>query len=388
MILLRLLSILLAVLTIGGMGYYVAALLAALRFRRLSRQPQSAFAPPVSILKSLKGLDPGMMEAFRSHCVQSYSGQFELLFGVASMDDPAVAAVHALQAEFPALAIGLHECPERLGTNGKISTLIQLAKHARHEHLLINDSDITVSPTYLERVMNCFAPLEGEKPVGLVSALYRGRAHGSLASYFESLGISTDFQAGVILSNWLEGGLHYGLGSTLAVTRQSLAAIGGLEALVNQLADDYEMGARIDKCGFRLLLSPEVVETSIPAYNWRGYFEHQLRWARTVRDARPGGYFGLIFTYGSAWATLLMLVAGFASWSVALWVAAFLLRMMVAYLVGLGVLGDQQIRRARWLLPMRDLAMLSIWLMGFCGNTIVWRGHRFRLSKGTLKALD
>ena len=116
------------------------------------------FAPGVSILKSLKGLDPGMLDAFRSHCRQSYAGEFEMLFGVSSLDDPAAAAVEQLKAEFPERAIRLIECPERLGTNGKVSTLVQLAAHARYDFLLINDSDITVSPRYLERVMGCFAP--------------------------------------------------------------------------------------------------------------------------------------------------------------------------------------------------------------------------------------
>ncbi len=147
----------------------------------------AAFAPGVSILKSLKGLDPGMIDAFRSHCRQSYAGEYELLFGVASLADPAAAAVRQLQAEFPERAISLVECPQRLGTNGKVSTLIQLLPHARHNFLLINDSDITVSPRYLERVMACFAPeaesiASSAQEVGLVTALYRGRAHHTLAS--------------------------------------------------------------------------------------------------------------------------------------------------------------------------------------------------------------
>ena len=385
--LLFILRVLFALLTVAGMGYYVAALLAGRRFRHSSAQAQTSFAPPVTILKSLKGLDPGMLAAFRSHCIQSYEGPVQMLFGVSSMEDPAVEAVRALQAEFPQCDIELHHCPERLGSNGKISTLVQLVRHARFDFLLINDSDITVSPTYLERVMNCFAPVEGMAEVGLVSALYRGRAQGSLASYFESIGISTDFQAGVLLSNWLEGGLHYGLGSTLAARRSALEQIGGLTALVDQLADDYEMGARIDKAGYRLVLSPEIVETSIPAYSWRAYLDHQLRWARTVRDARPGGYIGLAFTYGTAWALLLMLLAAFAPWSVGLWVVSFLLRLVVALSIGEGILGDRQVRSCRWLLPLRDLTMLGIWIAGFCGNTILWRGQRFRLRKGRLEAL-
>jgi ceramide glucosyltransferase len=343
----------------------------------------------VSILKSLKGLDPGMMDAFRSHCRQSYPGQYELLFGVSSMEDPAVAAVLELQAEFPERAIRLVECPERLGTNGKVSTLIQLARLARHEFLLINDSDITVSPRYLERVMACFA-LEGpgRPQVGLVTALYRGEAHGGLASVFEALGIATDFQAGVLLSKWIEGGLHYGLGSTLAVRRAALEKAGGLEALVDQLADDYQMGARVARSGFRVELSPEVVETSIPAYGWRGFADHQLRWLRTVRDARPWGYVGLIFTHGLGWALLNVLASGLSPLSLWLLGMAFFLRLALAMTVGAGVLADRQVLANLWLLPVRDLVAMGLWVAGFAGDTIVWRGERFMVRGGKLEKRD
>src|ERR1039458_5735134 len=140
------------ILAVAGIGHCVAALIAARIFLVARRKPLAAFAPGVTILKSLKGLDPGMIDAFRSHCRQTYAGEYELLFGVSSLSDPAVKAVQQLQAEFPTLSIKLIECPQRLGTNGKVSTLVQLIPHDRHNFLLINDSDITVSPRYLERV--------------------------------------------------------------------------------------------------------------------------------------------------------------------------------------------------------------------------------------------
>jgi ceramide glucosyltransferase len=372
------------VLTVAGMGYFVAAMVAARAFIAVRRKPLAACTPTVSILKSLKGLDPGMLDAFRSHCRQDYAGQYELLFGVASLSDPAVEAVRQLIAEFPALSIQLVECPQRLGTNGKVSTLAQLAPHAKHDFLLINDSDITVSPTYLERVMACFAA-SASKEVGMVTALYRGRAHQTLASRFEALGIATDFQAGVLLSKMIEGGLHYGLGSTLAVRRSALDKIGGLATLVDHLADDYELGARIDAAGYRVVLSAEVVETSIPAYGWLGFVDHQLRWARTVRDARPGGYIGLIFTHGLAWAVLNVMASGVSLISLWLLGLSFFLRLTQAMMVGAEVLGDHQVLPNLWLLPLRDLVAMGIWVSGFAGNTIVWRGERFVLKNGKLE---
>jgi ceramide glucosyltransferase len=382
-------GILTTVLAVAGMGYFMAAMIAARVFLAERSGPLAEFAPGVSVLKSLKGLDPGMMDAFRSHCSQSYAGEFELLFGVASLDDPAVAAVRQLQAEFPERSIRLIECPERLGTNGKVSTLVQLADHARYDFLLINDSDITVSPKYLERVMGCFgtaAASDGKIPeeVGLVTTLYRGRAHGTLPSKLEALGIATDFQAGVLLSKWIEGGLHYGLGSTLAVRRVALNKIGGLQVLVDYLADDYELGARVAGAGYRVALSAEVVETNIAAYGWSGFVDHQLRWERAVRDSRPWGYAGLIFTHGMGWALLNVLASGMSPLSLWLLGLSLWLRLTLAVTVGAEVLSDRQVLPRLWLVPLRDLVAMGVWVAGFAGNTIVWRGERFALKDGKL----
>jgi ceramide glucosyltransferase len=372
-------------LTVAGVGYFLAALLAARVYLFKRRAPLPSFAPGVSILKSLKGLDPGMMDAFRSHCRQQYAGEYELLFGVSSLDDPAARAVRELQEEFPGLSIRLIECPQRLGTNGKVSTLLQLVPHARHAFLLINDSDITVSTRYLERVMALHAPPVAGAAVGLVTALYRGRAHETMPSRLESLGIATDFQPSVLLARWIEGGLRYGLGSTLAVSREALEQMGGLAALQDQLADDYELGARIFNAGYRIALSPEVVETSVPAYTWRAFLDHQLRWYRTVRDARPGGYAGLVFTYGLGWALLNVVASGLSPLSLWLLTLSFFLRIALAMTVGAEVLGDHQVLPGLWLLPFRDCLALGLWAAGFAGNTIVWRGERFQVRGGRLE---
>ncbi len=382
-------------LAVAGMGYFFAAMMAAFVFLAKRRPAVAGFAPGVSILKSLKGLDPAMLDAFRSHCRQDYAGEYELLFGVAAADDPAVPAVVELQREFPERAIRLIVCPERLGTNGKVSTLAQLIPHARYDYLLINDSDITVSPRYLTRVMAEMqgtgkqGPREhkGQRPVGLVTALYRGRPHGSLWSKLEALGIATDFQPSVLLARWIEGGLRYGLGSTLAVRREALEAIGGIETLVDHLADDYELGARIYKAGYAIALCREVVETSVPDYSRRGFFEHQVRWYRTVRDARPGGYVGLVFTLGLGWALLNVVASGVSLWSVWLLALSFFLRLALAMAVAANVLGDHDVLPNLWLLPLRDVIAMGTWVAGFAGNTIVWRGERFEVKDGKLSAV-
>jgi ceramide glucosyltransferase len=231
----------------------------------------------------------------------------------------------------------------------------------------------------------------GKKPVGMVTALYRGHATRSqtgrleLGSILESLGISTDFQPGVLTARLVEGGIHFGLGSTLALRRQALAAAGGFEALVDQLADDYEMGARIDKAGYTIRLATEVVETSVPAYSLSGFLSHQLRWARTVRDSRRWGYLGLLFTHPLPLALLNVLASGLTFWSIWLVLLAWLLRLTVAAQVGLGVLKDRQVLRDLWLLPLRDCVAFAIWIWSFAGNTILWRGEKFLLKNGKLE---
>ena len=379
------------VLVIAGIGYFLFAIVAARVFLFSRRAQVAPFAPGVSILKSLKGLDPGMLDAFRSHCRQAYIGEYEILFGVSTLEDAAVSAVRQLQSEFPERTIRLIECPARLGTNGKVSTLAQLVQQARCEYILVNDSDITVSPRYLERVMAHFAPAavaqpnaQPSKAVGLVTTLYRGRAHGTLGSRLESLGIATDFMPSVLVARMIEGGLRYGLGSTLAVSREALEKIGGFEALVDYLADDYELGERIFKAGYRIALSAEVVETSVPAYAWRGFCDHQLRWLRTVRDARPGGYAGLLFTQGFTLAVVNLVASGISPLSLWLLALCFFLRIALAMTVGAEVLGDHQVLPSLLLLPVRDMVATGLWIAGFAGNTIVWRGERFTVKGGKL----
>jgi len=376
----------------ASMVYCLLVLWSAASFRRYLRGypklPQ--FAPGVSILKPVKGFDDGMDRAFRSHCYQEYAGHFELIFGAGAEDDPAVAAVRRLQAEFPERAIKLVICPLRLGTNGKVSNLIQMLPEAGHEFLLINDSDIRVSPRYLERVMRQFSANAG-KPVGMVTALYRGQAartaSGALkfGSILESLGIATDFQPGVLVARLVERGIHFGLGSTLCVRREALAAAGGFDALKDQLADDYEMGARIAAAGYAIRPATEVVETSVPAYGLAGFWSHQLRWARTVRDSRRWGYAGLLFTHTLPLALANVAASGISFWSIWLLLLAYLLRLAIALQVGVGLLRDGQVLRDLWLLPARDLVGFAVWVWSFAGNTIEWRGERFVLKAGKLE---
>jgi ceramide glucosyltransferase len=190
---------------------------------------------------------------------------------------------------------------------------------------------------------------------------------------------------GVLTARKLEGGVRFGLGSTLATTKTAIASIGGFEALVHELADDYELGARLAKAGYHVELISEVVETSVPAYSLRGFCEHQLRWSRGVRDSRKAGYVGLGITYMVPWALLAVMASAGELWSLSLLSFALLLRMAVALSAGVGVLNDVQVVRWLLLVPVRDCFGLFFWAWSYASDEVVWRGQRFRLKNGRLK---
>jgi len=368
----------------GGCAYLLLSIVAVARhLRRRPAVVDAARLQPFSILKPLRGCDRAMPEALRSFCRQHYAPGFELVFGVAAMDDEAVAEVERLRVEFPAIAIKLVHCEKQLGLNRKVSALEQMLAHCAHEWLLISDSDIRVAPGYLERLG---ARLAGDN-VGLVTALYRAEAGSTLASRIEALGVGTEFAAGVLLDGWLSGGLRLAMGSTIALSKTVLAEIGGFKPLRDWLADDNALGARVAEAGWRVELADEAVETSLPDYGFREMFEHQLRWSRTVRDLRPGGYFGSVVTFALAWAIFAVLLSGGERWAVILLMVTVLLRMSLAALLAGGVLADRSSLKRLWLAPLRDLVGLGIWAASWCGHTVTWRGERFRLRRGRLEAL-
>jgi ceramide glucosyltransferase len=270
-----------------------------------------------------------------------------------------------------------------LGANTKVGNLAQMLRVARHDVIVVNDSDIRVATDYLGRVT---APL-ARPEVGLVTCLYRGIANRTLGSKLESLGISTDFAAGVLVARQMEG-IKFGLGSTLAVRRRDLEAIGGFEALVDYLADDYQLGVRLGRQGWKIELSDVVVETFLPEYSLSGFLSHQLRWARTVRDSQFWGYVGLGLTFGLLWAVLALAFSGGAWWAWGMFALTVAMRVAVAWSVGRSVLADQQISSLLYLLPLRDLVAFFVWIASFGGGTVQWRDEVFRLRKGKIERID
>ncbi len=360
-------TVLLAVAAAVACIYQLVSLAASLR-QMARTETGGDFRPPVSILKPVRGRDPRFYEAIRSHALQDYP-EFEILFGVSDPADPAIGDIERLKAEFPERAIRLVVIATA-APNRKVGVLAELAAQARHSVLLVNDSDILVEAGYLRQVV---APLADEG-VGVVTCLYRAGA-GSLSGRWEALGIATDFAPSVLVAP-LVGVREFGLGATLVFRAEDLKRIGGFEALADYLADDYQLARAITCLGKRAVLSKTVVETSLGGEGWSGVWKHQLRWARTIRVSRGGGYLGLPVTHAGLWVALAALAG---MWPAAAALAG--LRIAAGVAAGWGVLRSPIVMWAWPLIPLWDLWAFAVWCAGLMGRTVEWRGLNLRLNR-------
>jgi ceramide glucosyltransferase len=336
-------------------AYQVFAILACLF--RSGRSPVASGQLPVSILKPVSGADAGLREAIASHV--ALRGEFELLCGVQSLDDPAIAVIR----EFPSVRV--IECPTR-APNQKVGVLQDLAAAARYPVLIVNDADIRVPADYLERVT---APLS-DPAVGLVTCLYR--AHGStFASRFEGLGVSTDFAPSTLVARMV-GVDEFAMGSTMAFRRADLDRIGGFAAIADYLADDYQLGHRLHALGLKCVLSDVIVDTRLGGNIW----SHQVRWARTIRVSKLAGFIGLPVTFATLWSVV---AAALGDWRIA--IALLAVRMSMALIAGWFVMRSRDVLRLFWAIPLRDLFAAGVWLASLAGNTVVWRGQRLRINR-------
>src|ERR1700694_2214447 len=359
--------------------YYALAIVAAARFFRRERaRILPNYTPPVSLLKPVRGLDFGSYENFASFCRQDYS-EYEILFAVNEDLDPAVPVIQRIIAEFPQRRIRLLVGAERLGANQKVNKLARLAREAQYEVLVLTDGDVRVGPHYLQEVVASLA----NYTTGAVTSFYRAIAEQNLWAELEAVGASSDFFAGVLMAEWMEG-ISFALGASIATTKPWLNKVGGFEAIANMLADDYELGHRIARAGGEVILSRERVWTMYPAQTLRGFWNHQVRWARTVRLSRPKSYLGLLFTQGLPWALLAAIVAP-AKWiGVGFLLAYLFLRLAMAWTVGVWGVGDQVLHRRLWLVPLRDAIQFVIWLASFGSNRGRWAGGEYEIRSGPM----
>jgi ceramide glucosyltransferase len=361
------------------LAYYTLATFAALRFfKRAPTRVVPNYSPPISVLKPVRGVDFGSYENFASFCRLEYP-DYEILFAVNDEADPAVPLIRQIIAEFPERKIRLLVGAGHLGANRKANKLARLAREAQNEVLVLTDGDVRVGPHFLREVV---APLADRK-TGAVTSFYRGIAEKNLGAEIEAIGASSDFFAGVLMAAWKEG-ITFALGASIATTKEWLGKMGGFAAIADTLADDYELGNRIAKAGGEVVLSGEAVWTMYPAQTFRSFWDHQVRWARTVRLCRPLSYMGLLFTQGLPWVLLAVLVAP-AKWIAGTYLIAYLiLRFAMAWTVGIWGVGDEVLRRRVWLVPLWDAIHFLIWVASFGSNHVRWDNIEYVIRQGRM----
>jgi len=365
------LATLLFVLVAVSWVYWLLTLFLIFDFFRAPASSDEGYRPPVSMLKPVRGLDPEIYENFVSFCQQEYDS-FEVLFGVDDPADPAISVIERLQREFPRLHIGLNIAPA-CGANRKAGTLHNLAGRARHEILVISDSDCRVTPDYLRRVV---APLRDES-VGMVTCPYRGAQALTFTARLEALYIGATFLP-LVLAARKYITMRLGLGATMAVRRGDLDRIGGFAAIADYLGDDYQLGHRIAGLGRRVHLSHYVVACVLGATTFREQWNREVRWMRNARVCRPREYPVVPLTFTTPLAVILALVTGFSGPAISALVVSIVVRFLVGWLMA-RYMGDAEARRAMLWLPLRDMLSAAVWLAGATGRRVVWRGETFLL---------
>ena len=359
-------AVTLACLLAGSLVYCVLILFAA-RSYLAQNAGESAARTGISVLKPLSGVDEGLEQNLRSFFEQTH-GEFEILFAVREPDDPAVQLVETLRQQYPLVSSQLIVTGEPPYPNAKVFSLAGMFDRARHELLVMSDSDIRVPPGFLESIAAEFA----DPKIALATCPYRAVAGRSLWSRLEAEGMNTEFLAGLLVARMLEG-VKFAVGPTIAARKAALQAIGGFNLLKDYLAEDFVMGKLAADAGFGVILSRSTVEHRIGSESLRPNLSHRLRWARSTRRSRPLGYIGQLFTYPLSLAILL--VALHPAWWLALPVA-WVFRSAAAWATARWILGAP----LNWiLLALQDLLSFVFWIAGFFGNTIVWRGRRYYL---------
>ena len=373
------------VLALFPLIYYLLSLFCVIGHFGTVRRAQGGtgqFLPPASIIKPVRGVDYEVYKNFASFCGLDYP-EYEIVFAVADRDDRVIPIIEKLRVDFPEHSIRLITNVPHIGANDKINNLCRLAQAAKYDLLVMSDSDVRVEPDYLKTVVAPFADPE----VGVVTMLYKSQSTQNVVSKLDALGMYMDSAPAALVAKKVEGRMRFAFGWTMATSKKCLSEIGGWEAMANHHSDDFELGNRIAECGHRVELVAKPVTMVFPHESLREYFQHELRWSIGLKSVRPLGYWGLIFTHGLPWA-LLAATVGFSMGSMPIAISYLLaylvLRVGLTWITGAWGLGDRQLSRFLWLVPVRDALNFVIWITGFFSDEITWRGLGYRVRKGRL----
>lgn len=368
-------------LTVASWLYWLVAWWLARIFFSSAPADDLNFAPPVSILKPVKGLDHQAYKNFASFCQQDYP-EYELLFAVADPADEVLSVIEQLKQEYPHIQIRVLIAPDH-GTNHKASLLHTLAQRAHHQVLVASDSDMRVTPDYLRRVV---APL-GDRQVGLVTCPYKGENPLTFTARLEALHMGVTFLPSVLVGQRVLK-MRFAMGATVALRKKDLNQIGGFAAIADYLADDYQLGVRIANLGLRVHLSDYIVASILGATTFSEQWHREVRWAHCNRVSRPLEYPGILLSFSTPLAFTILLVSAFSTlgwWTLA---TSLTLRWTVGWLIT-GTTKDEEGRRWLFWLPIRDMLSAMIWCAGFLSRRVIWRGEQFVLrSDGRLVPVE
>lgn len=362
-------EILCAAVAAGGLVFYLLTLVAAGRHRREAARGDD-FLPPISVLKPLAGLEDGLDENLRTFFELDYP-EYQLLFAVREPADPAIGVVRRLLDRYPDREAELIVTGEPDIPNAKVYSLSRMGERARHPLLVVSDSDIRATPDYLRGIAAEFA----DPRVGVTTCPYLAVPGPSFWTRLEALTLNTEFWCGVLVARMLEG-MRFAVGPTMALRREYLDAAGGFPSTGEYLAEDFVLGQWAERFGYRATLAAHVVEHRIGSHRFGANLKHRIRWARSTRRSRPWGYLGQVFTNPLPFALPLLATP---AWGLAALVLAA--RVAVVAAVARGLLRDPLSSRYWYLVPVADLASLAVWVLGLFGNTVVWRGRRYRLER-------
>jgi len=381
MMFLKLLLLVAAAGLVTSTGYLVLVIVASIRFRRSQLRPTGDIAslPPVTLMKPVHGMEPGLEANLTSFFEQQYPN-FEIIFGARHANDPALEVVRRICARYPMVPVKIVTTGEPLRPNAKVCSLVKMYARAANDYLIISDSDVQVNPNYIAEVVR---PLL-DPGVGMVTCLYRGVATGGLWSKLEALGMSVEMTSGAIVANLLEG-MKFALGPTMAIRRDALDAVGGFEPLADYCADDYVLGHEVFRSGRRVVMSHHIIDHVVINRSFACSMRHQIRWMKSTRFSRRAGHAGTALTFAMPFGLLGLLVPGALDhWAlgIALFAAAYLNRVIMSVVAGWGVVRDRRALRLAWLYPLRGLMGFGFWCASYSGRKIEWRGDWYRLEPG------
>ncbi len=357
--------------------YYCIAIFSAWRFFGQIPSPAgSGFTPPVSILKPVRGVDSGAYENFASFCRQDYP-DYEIIFCVSGHDDPVAPLIERLQSEFPKRRIVLLYGSGRVAANDKVAKLARMVEEARHEYVVINDSDVRADPGYLRRVVG---PLRDPK-IGATTCFYTAIEENSLTDSVQTVGMLSDFYAGILVA-WQLDGVKFALGPTIATTRAHLSGFGGYPALENRTADDLLVGRLIAEQGLEVRLLPYTVDSVADYHSMRELIHKRLRWIVVMRHMRPWGHLGLLLTQGLPWCLAAIAVHPTLAVAASYLGTYFALRCLMTWVIGVHGLKQPSVWRRMPLIPVWDALSFLIWVASFLRRSIRWRGADYYIGEG------